>query len=235
VPLAKGAAKVMAGKTLAELGVTEIPPTKYISIKEAVLPFGRFPEVDTVLGPEMKSTGEVMGIDADFAEAYAKAQMACGFELPTKGKIFISVCDKDKPAVVPIAQGFADLGFSLVSTRGTAEVLRSFDIEVDVALKVQEGRPNVVDLVKDGKLGLIINTPWGMGRKDGYEIRTAGAAYGVPCITTISAARAAVKAVEAAKRRKLVVKPIQDYHTAAEEKSEAGSEVVGGGEELVLE
>ncbi|MHB0977173.1 MAG: carbamoyl-phosphate synthase large subunit [Candidatus Aquicultorales bacterium] len=224
VPLAKVAAKVMAGMTLDELGIGEIPLPKHISIKEAVLPFGRFPEVDTVLGPEMKSTGEVMGIDFEFAGAYAKSQMASGFELPSAGKIFISVCDKDKPAVISVAQGLSELGFSLVSTRGTAEILRASGIEVETALKVQEGRPNVVDLVKNREIGLVINTPWGMGRRDGYEIRSAAAQHGIPCITTMSAARAVVKAVEAAMTRKLSVKPIQDYHAPQAETAEAESE-----------
>ncbi len=232
VPLAKVAAKVMVGRSLKDQGITEMPPMRHVSVKEAVLPFGRFPEVDTVLGPEMKSTGEVMGIDTDFADAYAKSQIACGFELPTEGKVFISVCDKDKPAVVPIAKEFAELGFSLVSTRGTAEILKAYGIDVEVALKVQEGRPNVVDLVKNGELGLIINTPWGMGRKDGYEIRTAAASHGVPCITTVSAARAAVKAVEAAKKRKLTVKPIQDYHSESNEGKEMEPEPSANGELL---
>ena len=231
VPLAKVAAKVMVGRSLRDQGI-KIPPVRHVSVKEAVLPFGRFPEVDTVLGPEMKSTGEVMGIDLDFANAYAKSQMACGFELPTEGKVFISVCDNDKPAVVPIAREFSELGFALVSTRGTAETLKSYGIDVEVALKVQEGRPNVVDLVKNGELGLIINTPWGIGRKDGYEIRTAAVSYGVPCITTISAARAAVKAVEAAKKRKLTVKPIQDYHLESNERAKLGADK---SEELLLE
>jgi carbamoyl-phosphate synthase large subunit len=213
IPLAKIAAKVMIGRTLEEMGLTKMVEPKHICVKEAVLPFGRFPGVDTVLGPEMKSTGEVMGIDKGFGQAYAKAQISSGFELPRSGKIFISVCNNDKRAIIPVAKQLADLGFEIVSTKGTAEILKRNGIKVSIAKKVQEGRPNIVDYIKNGQIGLIINTPWGKGtRSDGYEIRTAAAAYGIPCITTIPAATAVLQGIEALLAREMSVKALQDYH-----------------------
>jgi carbamoyl-phosphate synthase large subunit len=213
IPLAKIAAKVMVGQTLEKMGLIEMVEPRHICVKEAVLPFGRFPGVDTVLGPEMKSTGEVMGIDKSFGQAYAKAQISSGFDLPRGGKIFVSVCNNDKRAIIPVAKQLADLGFEIVSTKGTAEILKRNGIKVSVAKKVHEGRPNVVDYIKNGQIGLIINTPWGKGtRSDGYEIRTAAAAYGVPCITTIPAATAVLQGIEALLAHEMSVKALQDYH-----------------------
>ncbi|MDI6821695.1 MAG: carbamoyl-phosphate synthase large subunit [Actinomycetota bacterium] len=229
IPLAKLAARAMVGRTLKELGYEERHELKHIAIKEVVLPFGRFPEVDTVLGPEMKSTGEVMGIDQGFGQAFAKAQMGAGVPLPTKGTIFISVRNRDKKAIVHIAKKLAELGFEIVSTKGTAEVLTQSGVKVKEVLKVREGRPNVVDLIKNGEIDLVINTPWGKGpRTDGYYIRTTTSAYGIPCITTIAGASAAIKGIEAMIVGDIAVKAIQDYHIEEfllETKTESASAV----------
>jgi carbamoyl-phosphate synthase large subunit len=216
MPLAKIAAKVMAGKTLAELGVSEAKVEGYVAIKEAVMPFGRFPGVDTVLGPEMKSTGEVMGIDETFGVAYAKSQMATDFDLPLSGTIFVSVTDRDKPAIVPIAKRLAQMGFKLISTGGTAKVLGDAGIRVAVIRKVHEGRPNVTDLIKNGDIGLIINTPLGRKtRSDGWEIRTSSAAHGIPCITTMSAADAVARGIAALRDHPPSVRSLQEWHRGA--------------------
>jgi len=213
IPLAKLAARVMVGKTLKEMGYYESPQPKHISIKEAVLPFGRFPEVDTVLGPEMKSTGEVMGIDLSFGKSFAKAELGAGQGLPTSGTVFISVCDRDKEAIIPIARKLAQMKFKIIATSGTAEVLTQNGTEVSEVLKVREGRPNVVDLIKSGQVDLIINTPWGKGpRTDGYYIRTAAVAKGIPCVTTIPGAAATVQGIEALVGGGLAVKALQEYH-----------------------
>jgi len=213
IPLAKLAAKVMAGKTLKEMGILEVPSVEHMSIKEAVLPFGRFPEVDTVLGPEMKSTGEVMGIDTSFGHAFAKAQLSAGLKLPTQGSIFISVRNSDKRSIIFPAKRLYDLGFKIYATKGTANMLSKNGVEVIALKKIQEGRPNVIDLIKNREIDLVINTPWGRGtRVDGYEIRTTAAAYGVPCITTLAAATAVVQGIEALRSGELDVKSIQDYH-----------------------
>lgn len=214
IPLAKLATRVIMGKTLKEMGYKDKQELKHVSIKEAVLPFGRFPEVDTVLGPEMKSTGEVMGIDFSFGKAFAKAEMAADSSLPKEGTVFISVNNRDKQAIIPIARELWKKEFKIIATSGTAEVLSANGIRVSEVLKVREGRPNVVDLIKSGEIDLVINTPWGKGpRGDGYYIRTAAAARGIPCITTISAAAAAVQGINAMADGDLVVRALQDYHT----------------------
>jgi carbamoyl-phosphate synthase large subunit len=203
----------MVGKTLKEQGHLEIPPIEHVSIKEAVLPFGRFPEVDTVLGPEMKSTGEVMGIDTSFGTAFAKAQLSAGLILPTKGSVFISVRNSDKRSIILLAKRIEELGFSIYATKGTADMLKRNGVEAEAVKKVQDGRPNVVDLIKNRTVELVINTPWGRGtRMDGYEIRTSAAAYGIPCITTLAAATAVVQGIEALISGNMGVKPIQEYH-----------------------
>lgn len=213
IPLAKIAAKVMVGKSLKEMGYLESPSIDHISIKEAVLPFGRFPGVDTVLGPEMKSTGEVMGIDKSFGIAFAKAQLSAGLNLPTEGNVFISVRNSDKRTIIFMAKRLQELGFKIYATKGTANTLIKNGVEAVALKKVQEGRPNVIDLIKNREIGLVINSPWGKGpRVDGYEIRTTAAVYGVPCITTIAAAMAVVQGIEALKSGELDVKTIQDYH-----------------------
>ena len=213
IPFAKLAAKVMAGGKLSEMGFEESLKPSHIAIKEAVLPFSRFPEVDTVLGPEMKSTGEVMGIGATFGLSFAKAQLAAGQGLPAKGKVFVSVCDRDKKAITTIAKNLAAMGLEIAATRGTAEALLKSGIDVQQILKIKEGRPNVVDLIKSNQIDLIINTPWGKGpRHDEYFIRTAAAIHGVPCITTVSGALAAVQGIGALQEGSFPVKCIQEYH-----------------------
>ncbi len=213
VPMAKLAARVMAGRKLKDLKPVRADFEKYVSIKEAVLPFGRFPEQDTVLGPEMKSTGEVMGIDTTFGKAFAKAEMAAGSALPVAGNVFISVNNKDKRHIIGIAKSLAKMGFSICATAGTGDTLQRAGIDAVLLNKIHEGGPNVIDLIKEDKVDLMINTPLGKGpRTDGYYIRTAASFYGVPLITTMSAAQAAIQGIEAMQEEDIGVKAIQDYH-----------------------
>jgi carbamoyl-phosphate synthase large subunit len=213
IPWAKVAARLMAGKTIAQLKVKEVSYLKHVSVKEAVFPFNRFPGVDTVLGPEMKSTGEVMGIDQDFGMAFAKSQMAANASLPLKGTVFVTVKNKDKRSVIFIAKRLTDMGFKLLATQGTAQALASNGMEVTVVRKVHEGRPNVVDLIKNGEVHLIMNTPAGKGpRSDDFQIRRTAVVYGIPCITTLSACAAAANGIEALKKREMKVKSLQEYH-----------------------
>ncbi len=210
---AKIAAKLMVGKTLSDLGVTREVEINHVAVKEAVLPFKRFHGVDTVLGPEMKSTGEVMGIDADFGMAFAKSQIAAGQTLPLKGTVFISVMNKDKRHVVFIAKKLVDLGFDVVATTGTAKVLAKNGIPVKTVYKVNEGRPHIVDLIKNGEIHLIINTPSGKKPKaDEVAIRSEAVIHDIPCITTLSGASAAVNGIESMIRRGISVQSIQEYH-----------------------
>ena len=214
VPLAKLAAKIMAGATLRELGFTEekIPP--YYSVKEAVFPFIKFPGVDIILGPEMRSTGEVMGIDPDLGIAYAKSQMSAQPPLPTKGNIFISVKDTDKPAAVELARDFVGLGFKIHATSGTAQLLTDSGVPVKTLLKIQEGRPNVLDLIKNGEIHFILNTPSGQQpRRDEVVIRSAGVAARVATMTTLRGARASVAAIRAIQQAGYQVKSLQEYHS----------------------
>ncbi len=213
VPLAKLAARVMVGKTLKELGVTrEIIPA-YVSVKEAVMPFNRFPDVDTLLGPEMKSTGEVMGIDAGFGAAYAKAQLGAGQNLPLNGTVFISVQDRDKQASLAVARQFRELGFSIVATRGTSEFLKDNGIDNKTIKKVSVGRPHAVDAIKNGEIQLIVNTGGGgETKRDGYDIRRAAIKFNIPYVTTIAGAMAVGKGIEALKKEILTVKSIQEHH-----------------------
>ena len=199
VPLAKVAARVMAGEKLAGMGLpAERRDTGRFCVKEAVMPFGRFPGADSVLGPEMKSTGEVMGVAAGFLAAYAKSQLAIDYSLPSTGAAFISVCDRDKRAIVPVARHLHTLGFEIMSTRGTARSFRAAGIPVTEVLKVHEGRPNIVDAMKNGEVQLVINTPFGPEtRSDGYHIRAAAIRHGITNITTVPAANAVVTAIEA--------------------------------------
>jgi len=214
VPLAKLATKIMLGKTLEELGFIKEKKIDYVAIKESVFPFIRFPGVDAILGPEMKSTGEVMGIDSTFGVAYAKSQIAAGQILPKKGNVFISVKNQDKRNIVFIAKKLADLGFKIMATSGTAETLMRNDIEVEILPKLHEGRPNIIDLIKDGKVDLIINTPAGKATKeDEAKIRAHAILYSVPLITTVAGAQASVNGIEnLIKRPKMSVKSIQEYH-----------------------
>ncbi len=211
VPLARYAALVMAGKTLDELGLMdEVVPTHF-SVKESVFPFNKFPGVDIILGPEMRSTGEVMGIDDSFPMAFAKSQLAANAALPTSGKVFISVANRDKPEIVGVARALAELGYVLVATRGTAKALREAGIAVEDVPKLQEGRPNLVDKMKNDEIALVINTPSGRGaRSDEGKIRAAAVANGVTCITTLSAALAAVEACKELRRCEWTVSALQD-------------------------
>jgi len=212
-PLAKIAAKVMAGKTLKDLNFTEEIWTKYWAVKESVFPFNRFHGQDILLSPEMRSTGEVMGLDADLGTAYAKSQMAANSPLPLKGKIFISVSDYHKPRVAEVAKQFADLGFELIATGGTATVLEKAGLQVERIFKLQEGRPNAVDLLKNKEIQLVINTPSGASpREDEVKIRTTAVYTGTPIMTTLSGAKAAALAIAAIKKSGYTVKTIQEYH-----------------------
>jgi len=213
VPLAKLAAKVMAGKTLKELGFTgEIWP-KYWAVKESVFPFNRFHGQDILLSPEMRSTGEVMGLDADRGIAYAKSQAAAGSPLPLGGKIFISVADAHKKKIAGVAREFAELGFDLVATGGTATVLEKAGLKVERIFKLSEGRPNAIDLLKNKELQLVINTPSGATpRADEIKIRTTAVYTGTPIMTTISSAEAAARGIAALKKSGYDVKTVQEYH-----------------------
>ncbi|MDH4162678.1 MAG: carbamoyl-phosphate synthase large subunit [Nitrospirota bacterium] len=212
VPLAKLAARVMAGKTLQELGFTKEVVINHVAVKEAVFPFAKFPGVDTLLGPEMKSTGEVMGIDMDFGMSFAKSQIAAGNPMPLTGKVFISVKDKDKPTAYEVAVGLVKAGFSIIATRGTADYLRSRGVAVETVNKVYEGRPHIVDSIKDRQVDLVINTVSGAeSQRDSYSIRRTTLTQGVPYFTTMSAAKAAVRGIEALNAKPLQVKSIQEY------------------------
>ena len=214
IPWAKIATQVMLGKTLKQLGVEKEVIPKHFSVKEAVFPFNRFPGVDPVLGPEMKSTGEVMGADPDLGVAYMKAQIAAGQKIPLEGKVFISVNDHDKRAITDIAKRFVTLGYKIFSTSGTADVLRKNDLEVEEVAKLGEGRPDVLDLIKNGEIKLIINTPGGKKTKvDETKIRSGAIMHMVPIITTLSGARATVNGLEAVKKKGFSVKALQDYHS----------------------
>jgi carbamoyl-phosphate synthase large subunit len=213
MPLAKLAAKIMAGKTLEKLGFTaEIWP-KYWAVKESVFPFNRFHGQDILLSPEMRSTGEVMGLDADRGIAYAKSQMAAGSPLPLSGKVFVSVSDAHKKKIVEVARQFAELGFELVATGGTAATLAKAGLQVERIHKLQEGRPNAIDLLKNKELQLVINTPSGATpRADEIKIRTTAVYTGTPIMTTISSAQAAARGIAALKKSGYGVKTVQEYH-----------------------
>jgi len=213
VPLAKMAAKVMVGKTLDELGLSSERSINHFTVKEAVFPFDRFAGVDTLLGPEMKSTGEVMGIDTDFARAYAKAQTSANNTMPLQGRIFISVKDKDKPALSPMVSKLASLGFSLVATKGTAFYLKQNGINVETINKVMEGSPHCVDLIKEKKVDFIINTVTGAkAQKDSFSIREAALQHNIPYTTTVAGARATINAIEQVLKKQIHVKSLQQYH-----------------------
>ena len=213
VPLAKLAAKIMAGKTLKELGFTKEVWPKYWAVKESVFPFNRFHGQDILLSPEMRSTGEVMGLDADLGIAYAKSQMAASSSLPAGGKVFISVSDAHKKQIASIARQFAGLGFELTATGGTAAVLEKAGLTVQRVMKLLEGRPNVIDLMKNKEIQLVINTPSGaVPREDEIKIRTTAIYTGTPIITTLSGAKAAVLGIAALKKSGYGVKTLQEYH-----------------------
>jgi carbamoyl-phosphate synthase large subunit len=214
IPLAKIATKVILGKRLKELGFTEEVTPSYVSVKESVFPFTRFPGVDTVLGPEMKSTGEVMGIDQSFGLAFAKSQIAAGQKLPLAGTVLISVKDEDKQAILKTAALFRDLGFKIAATRGTSEYLVGQGIPSQTVMKVREGRPNIVDLMKNGEIQLVINTSGGQKRavSESFEIRRTALTLGIPYTTTLAGARATVLAVQALRDGQVQVKTLQEFH-----------------------
>lgn len=213
VPLAKIASLIMSGKTLDELGLTQEILPRHIAVKEAVLPFDKFPNTDTLLGPEMRSTGEVMGIDTDFGKAFTKASLAANVRLPLSGTVFVSMSDRDKIAVVPVVKQLMDLGFNIMATDGTRSVLKENGLTVDLVLKVHEGRPHVVDAIKNEKIQLVINTPSGEeAATDARLLRRTALAYKVPVITTIAGAQATAAAIGRLQSSPLEVKAIQDYH-----------------------
>ncbi len=215
VPLPKLAAKIMAGKTLKELGFTEEVIPSHYSVKEAVFPFSKFTGVDIILGPEMKSTGEVMGIDMDFGLAFAKSQMAAGGTLPTGGNVFISVKESDKPNVVRLAKGYSELGFTLYATPGTGSVIGEAGIAVNILPKLASGqRPNVIDLMKNKDMALVINTPSGKNpREDEVKIRTAAMQNRIPIMTTLRGADAALRAIKSLQGSEVQVRALQEYHS----------------------
>jgi carbamoyl-phosphate synthase large subunit len=216
VPLAGLAARVMAGATLEELGFTEEPPVPGVFVKAPVFPFRRFPGVDPVLGPEMKSTGEVMGVGESFGEAFAKAWIAAGNRLPVSGTVFLSVHDRDKETLVPVARGLAEAGFELTATEGTARFLAGRGLAVRPVLKVHEGRPNVVDHLINGEIDLVVNTPIGReGHVDDSYIRRTALQHNVPCITTLSGARAALEGIRALLAGAFEVHSLQELHGAS--------------------
>jgi carbamoyl-phosphate synthase large subunit len=212
VPLAKLAARLMLGEKLADQELRD-PPAGLVSVKEAVLPFARFAGADSVLGPEMKSTGEVMGIAADFPTAFGKAQAAAGVSLPTEGAVFVTVTDTDKPAATQLAAQLHDLGFELIATGGTAQAISAMGVPVTPINKIAEGSPHVVDLIRERRCDLVINTPTGSGaRADGHEIRTAAVRHNVPCVTTMTGATAAVRAIAARVEGDAEVRSLQEIH-----------------------
>ncbi len=212
IPLAKLASLIMAGQTLESLGFTEEVIPSHIAVKEAVLPFNKFPGTDTILGPEMRSTGEVMGIDSDFGRAYAKAEMGAGELLPLSGTVFVSMSDRDKTAAVSAVQDLINLGFSVMATDGTRNVLREHGLNVELVLKLHEGRPHVLDAIKNKKIQLIINTPSGEeAQTDARLIRRTALTYKIPIITTIAGAKAAAAAIRSQQSTTLGVKALQDY------------------------
>jgi carbamoyl-phosphate synthase large subunit len=215
VPLAKVAARLMTGRKLAEFGLADELPVQNFFVKSPVFPFAKFPGVDTILGPEMKSTGEVMGVSDNFGQAYAKAQMSAGVYLPRSGTAFISVNQHDKKNVIKITERLRQLGFKLIASRGTAAALQQQGFPVETVYKVNEGRPHIVDLIKSGKVDLVLNTPLG---KDSFfderAIRRAAMQHGVPCITTLSGGTAVASGIAALQQNKVDVLSLQEYHEA---------------------
>ncbi len=212
VPLAGLASRIMSGETLESLGFTQEVIPKHIAVKEAVLPFEKFAGTDTILGPEMRSTGEVMGIDVDFGSAFAKAELGASQRLPLSGTVFVSTNDRDKPSVISVVKDFMELGFHVVATEGTRKALKEHGLDVELVLKLHEGRPHVLDSIKNQKIQLIINTPSGEeARADGRLIRRSALAYKIPIVTTISGAKATAAAIRSLQTQPLEVKALQDY------------------------
>jgi carbamoyl-phosphate synthase large subunit len=216
VPLARIAALVMAGQPLADFKLPEELTVNRFFIKSPVFPFVKFPGVDPILGPEMHSTGEVMGIGETFGEAYAKAMMGAGLELPSEGTAFISVNNSDKGQAALIARRLVRLGFRLTATLGTAARLSEVGLEVEPVFKVNEGRPNIADKIKQGEIALVINTPLGMAsRYDEQAIRRAALQYNVPCVTTMTGAQAIVEAIAAREQTEISVISLQELHSGS--------------------
>jgi carbamoyl-phosphate synthase large subunit len=222
VPLAKVACRLMLGERLNDMPGLGLPANpQHVSVKEAVLPFGRFPRADALLGPEMKSTGEVMGVASEYPTAFGKAQAAAGAGLPRGGTVFISVTDGDKSTATQLAASLHDLGFKVLATGGTAQAIRRMGVPVDRILKLTEGSPNVVERIEAGGVDLVVNTPTGSGaRADGWEIRRAAVARGIPCITTMSGASAAQRAIRARRSAEPPVVSLQELHGAVARASE---------------
>jgi carbamoyl-phosphate synthase large subunit len=216
VSMAKLAASVMIGRSLDELGVSDEVVMPYVAVKEAVFPFTKLPNVDTLLGPEMRSTGEVMGLADSFGMAFAKAQTAAGDTLPLEGAVFVTVHDRDKPTVTPIVRRFHEMGFRILATEGTVRHLRGRGVPAERVLKVHEGRPNAADLILSGEVQLLINTPLGkLTQIDDYFIRRTALQHGVPYTTTMSAASAACDAILALRSRRGSVRSLQEWHQYA--------------------
>jgi carbamoyl-phosphate synthase large subunit len=214
VPLVNYAARVMAGQSLVDLRFTQEVIPQHIAVKEVVLPFAKFLGTDLILGPEMRSTGEVMGIDYEFGKAFAKAQLAAGEKLPLSGTVFISVNNRDKVGVTAVAEGFVELGFEIIATEGTYKVLRRNHIPCSLVLKVHEGRPNIVDAMKNRQVQLVINSPSGEDAKtDGKLIRRTALAYKIPVVTTLAGARATIAAIKALQQGSITVQALQDYYS----------------------
>jgi carbamoyl-phosphate synthase large subunit len=213
VPLAKVAARIMAGRSLAEQGLTEDLTVERIFVKESVFPFLKFPGADILLGPEMKSTGEVMGISNDFGIAFAKSQQAAGFTIPTSGNVFISVNDFDKAGVLPHARALHEMGLHILATRGTASYLNAHGVPAEMVYKVNEGRPNVVDHIKDGRIRIVFNTP--LGGESFYDdgaIRKSAVLHNVLVVTTLTATAATVQAIRALRERATDILSLQEIH-----------------------
>ena len=227
VPLAKLAAAVMVGRTLDDVGVPDEVRIPYVAVKEAVFPFSKLPNVDTLLGPEMRSTGEVMGIADSFGMAFAKAQIGAGGALPLGGTVFVTVNDSDKPTVLPIARRFHEMGYRVLATEGTSRYLKAHGVPAEAVLKVHEGRPNVNDLIASGKVDLLINTPLGkLTQRDDYAMRRMALQYGLPYTTTMSAASAASDAVLALRSREGTVRCLQEWYESTAD--QRGRLVEGG-------
>ena len=220
-PLAKYASRIMSGETLAQIGFTEEVVVKHVAVKEAVLPFEKFPGADTLLGPEMRSTGEVMGIDKDFAAAYAKASIAAGQRIPLKGKVFISVNDRSKASIIPVATGLAAEGFTILATGGTADILINGGVPVTKVLKIHEGRPHCSDLLRNGDIQMMIMTSSGTeeDKRDGLLLRRMALSLKVPLITTVAAAKATYDAIKYMRTKKLEMVPLQDFFPALASKA----------------
>ena len=222
-PIAKIAARLMLGEALADQEVPAMPEG-HVSVKEAVMPFSRFSGADAVLGPEMKSTGEVMGVAGDFPTAFGKAQAAAGVRLPVSGTVFITVTDDDKASATHLATRFCDLGFRIVATGGTAQAISRMGVPVERIHKIHEGSPNVVDYIERGEVDMVINTPTGSGaRSDGYEIRSAATRRGIPCITTMTGASAAARAIGAERSAAGDVRSLQELHASSRSAAVEGS------------